>query len=320
MTFHEFCLSRGIIPPDIFTLGKWQRCATVNHPRKKNASVKLDESGTIGWAVNFESAKNAETWSEGNAVERTAEEIALANARLSERIAKRREEEIRGSMRARAAYYAASDLRHAAHPYLERKRLTMLGCAGIRVDKEGALVIPKYRKGKLVSIERIFGDGTKKSAYQAPSKGASFRIWRPGASVTILCEGFATGLAVFEAVPQSTVVVCFSAGNMIEVAKREDWRGMVAIAADCDRDTEDNLGSNPGVEAGKQAAQAIGCGVAWPEFDGGSDWHDLFVARLEIIEETEKLKQWPRSPIKLRQDALLPVKNALMAALKNVQE
>lgn len=318
MTFPDFLRSLQIIPPEHYKLGQWQRCATVNHERKRNASVKLGEDGRHGWAVNFESGAGAHRWSDGNAIERTAEERARDNARLSERIAKRREVEIAGIMRARTAYNAATPLRFANHDYLRRKRLDMTGCAGIKVDTEGALVIPKHRDGKLVSVERIFPDGSKKSAWQAPSKGASFKIWRPGASVTILCEGFATGLTVFAAVPQSTVVVCFSASNLVEVARREDWRGMVAIAADNDADTEANLGTNPGKEAGTKAAEAIGCGVAWPEFDGGSDWHDMFVARLELLEKREAEAQWPRSPVKLRQEALLPIKTALLNAMKFV--
>lgn len=318
MTFDAFLRDLGIIPPEHYKLGQWQRCATTNHERKRNASVKLGEDGRHGWAVNFESGAGAHRWSEGNAIERTAEERARDNARLSERIAKRREEEIAGIMRARTAYHVATPLRFANHPYLIRKRITMCGCAGVKVDADGALIVPKYRDGKLVSIERIFPDGSKKSAWAAPSKGASFKIWRPGASVTILAEGFATGIACFESVPQATVIVCFSAGNMIEVAKRETWKGMVAVAADNDHETQDNLGTNPGKEAGTKAAEAIGCGVAWPEFDGGSDFHDLFFARLELLEKRETLAQWPRSPVKLRQEALLPIKTALLGRMRFV--
>lgn len=337
MTFPDFCRSLGIIPPEHFTIGKWQRCATITHERKRNASIKLDDSGRIGWAVNFETGKSAETWSDGNAVERTAEERARDNAALSERIAKRRGEEMLGIMRARHAYHVATPLRFANHEYLRRKRLDMTGCAGIKVDAEGALVIPKQRDGKLVSIERIWPDGTKKSAYQAPSKGASFKVWRPGASVTILCEGFATGLTIFAAVPQAVVIVCFSASNLIEVAKREEWKGMVAVASDNDHfticQTHKDMGltepmdpceerpdwclCNPGKSAAIVAASGLGCGWACspPEIEG-TDWHDWFLARLALLEEKDKESQWPKSPFKLRQDALMPIRTAMMGAMK----
>lgn len=318
MTFDAFLRELQIIPPEHYKLGRWQRCATVNHERKRNASVKLGEDGRHGWAVNFESGARAHRWSDGNAIERTAEERARDNAALSERIAKRREEEKRAIMFAQASYNVAIPLMHANHPYCIAKRLDMCGARGVRVDASFALVIPMYRSGRLVSTQRIFPDGHKRFITGAPSKGCLFKIWRPGASVTILCEGWATGMVCFQAVPQSIVIVCFSASNLVEVAKREDWRGMVAIAADNDWQTKDNLGTNPGIESGEAAAKAIGCGVAWPEYVEGSDFHDLFVERLEALEKREVDAQWPKSPHKLRQEALLPVKTALLNAMRFV--
>ena len=49
MNFISFAASYGLIIEHAVH-GKWVRCATVDHPRKKNGSYKLE--GTIGWVQN----------------------------------------------------------------------------------------------------------------------------------------------------------------------------------------------------------------------------------------------------------------------------
>lgn len=320
VTFDDFLRGHGIIPPETIQPGRWQRCATDTHPRKKNASVKLDESGNIGFAQDFASMTEAVIWRVDDytltKVERTAEE----NARLTERLAERRAEEIQGTMRARAAFVRGMDLRHANHPYLIRKRCDMLGCAGLKVDAEDWLMVPMYRDGKILSVQRINADGDKRFAAGAPTKGATFRIWRPGAVMQILCEGVATGLTAFAACPLATVTVCFSAANLIAVAEREDWKGMVAIASDNDADTEERTGKNPGVDAARRAAGLIGCGVAIPYSELGTDWNDAFCERLEKLEKENAEKPRPEGPFKLRQAALVPIRNVIVGVARKAIE
>ncbi len=316
MTFPAFLQSLGIIPPEQFQPGRWQRCGTETHPRKKNAAVKLSDDGNVGFAQDFASMTECLVWrivdNTATKRERTAEE----NAALSEKLALRRQEEIRGTMRAATVYKLATPLLHAAHPYLQRKRLDMVGCAGLRVDKDGWLIVPMIRDHALISVQRISPEGEKRFSYGAPTKGATFRIRRPGAPIQILCEGLATGLAVFAACTMANVIVCFSAANLVAVAEREDWRGMVAIASDNDFWTQEIHGKNPGIDSAKRAAEIIGCGYAYPEHISGSDWHDLFMERLELLEKTNADKPYPDSPHKLRQSALLPIRVEVMKAAR----
>jgi phage/plasmid primase-like uncharacterized protein len=46
------------------------------------------------------------------------------------------------------------------------------------------------------------------------------------------------------------------------------------IAADNDHGTEERTGTNPGIQAAQEAAQALSCGVAHPEGIRGTDWAD----------------------------------------------
>lgn len=317
MTFPDFLRSLAIIPPEQFKPGQWQRCATDSHPRKRNASIKLNEDERSGFAQDFATMGECAVWLMSSTTtaraERTAEDIAAS----VERQRLRREMEIQGTMRARTAYVTSEPLRHANHPYLHKKRCDMQGCAGLKVDKDGALVVPMYRDGKLASIQRISADGEKKFAWGAPSKAATFRIIRPGAVAQVLVEGLATGLTAFSACPMAQVIVCFSAANLIAVAEREVFAGMVAIAADNDAGTEEGSGKNPGILAAHRASEILGCGVAIP-YCAGTDFNDMFIERLERIEKEDESEIHRAHPAKLRERALVPIRTAMMSALKKV--
>lgn len=317
VTFADFCRSLGIIPPDQFIPGRWQRTATMMHPGKRNGCVKLDESGAIGYAQDWAIMTECEVW-------RVADDTKpdkLDNAALNARLAARRAEEIRGTMRAQSAYSHATELRNTAHPYLEKKRLTMEGCRGLKVDNSGWLLVPMYRDGKFLSVQRISAEGEKRNFTGAPVKGATYRIWRPGACMLVLCEGIATGLTIFAAMGNANVDVCFSAANLIEVAKRGNWEGLtVAVAGDYDRDTAEIRGFNPGLDAARAAADAIGCGYAVPEFCDGTDFDDLFRERLERIETAENEKRFRAHPAKMRAQALVPIRLLIMEAAKYCQK
>lgn len=320
MTFPAFCSILGITLPEPMPIGRWVDCATQSNPRRKKGRAKLTEDGQAGFCIDYLTMSECAVWTPHVVNDIKRERTAEENAALSKRLALRRQEEIRGTMRAQSAYAKAAELTHANHEYLRRKKLDMNGCRGLKIDAEGWLLIPVYRDGKFISAQRISAEGEKRFATGAPMKGGSYRIWRPAACVTILAEGLATGLCVFAALPQAQVEVCFSAANMIEVAKRGTWLGMVGIAGDNDMDTFERIGKNTGIEAAKEAAKAIGCGYAAPEHIEGSDWDDWFRERLVILEKAEEQKAFRASPIKLRQAALMPIRVALMGVVKNIQK
>ena len=85
----------------------------------------------------------------------------------------------------------------------------------------GLLILPMRVGQHLVGCQMIQDDGTKRFLSGQVTKGASLVIDAKGRD--ILCEGFATGMSVRRAMKylreRYTIHVCFSAGNMLEIAK-----------------------------------------------------------------------------------------------------
>jgi putative DNA primase/helicase len=84
--------------------------------------------------------------------------------------------------------------------------------------------------GNLVGLQLINVDGTKRFLSGQQTKGASLVIDNKGPNV--LVEGLATGLSVRRALKllrqRYCIHVCFSAGNMLEIAKGLDSPIVVA--------------------------------------------------------------------------------------------
>jgi phage/plasmid primase-like uncharacterized protein len=171
------------------------------------------------------------------------------------------------------AYWSGLAPLRDGHPYLEDKGLSMMGCAGLRADG-GLLVIPAMRCGALVSLQTITPAGEKKYRHGCSMKGAAYALTRPGAVLTCLAEGFATGLAIYQSLREASVLVCFDAANMVHVAAAMKLRGMGVVCADNDWATAEQTGINTGIQKGTAAAQAMGCGLAYPQGIEGSDWAD----------------------------------------------
>lgn len=103
------------------------------------------------------------------------------------------------------------------HPYLTAK--------GFPKEKgwvwEGKLIIPMRINGDLVGCQMIDAEGNKKFLYGQQTKKARAEINAKGR--TILVEGYGTGLSVRAALKHAgvryNIVVCFSAGNLEEIAK-----------------------------------------------------------------------------------------------------
>lgn len=149
-----------------------------------------------------------------------------------------------------------------SHPYLSKKRVRGFGA---RQLGEALLIPARDAAGVLQTLQFIYPDGQKRFLTGGRIKGCYCPIGRP-ADVLLLAEGFATAATLFEATGHATAA-CFSAGNLIEVArclraKFPDIR--MVICADDDRGTQ----GNPGRTAALAAARAVGGAVALPVFEG----------------------------------------------------
>jgi putative DNA primase/helicase len=306
--FLQFAQANGIIVPDHFTPGRWVRCKTVNHPRKKNGSIKLADDGQVGWLQDYAVHAEPIMW---RANDSAAQAAPIDRALIARRQAERRAALIEATMGARAYYAACTPIRDD-HPYLTNKGLGVGGCIGLRVDAHGWLVIPMLYNGKILSLQRISPEGEKKFHFGATTKCAYYAIERQGAVITALVEGFATGLTIFQAIPNCRVVVAFNAANLTVVAERMERFGMGVVCADNDHETEKRIGRNPGLDAARAAAEVLGVGVAFPTC-AGTDWNDYVMEQMELAYNGQQFSfSRKRTPIQIQAAAFADVKLKVM--------
>lgn len=277
MRFDQALAVAGLIPREVIADGRWRRCATQDKPRKRNGAYKLALDGSVGFWRNWALDDDVQVWRDDSAI-RPVDESRVRAQRDRER-----RQRIEAMKSARAFWHDAKPMLHL-HPYIARKRLSALGCAGLRVHRD-MLVVPVWHGQWLVSVQTITADGQKRFWPGAPVKAGAFTMERRAHALTAVCEGLATGLAVFQSVKQARVVVAFDAGNLTPVVQRIKPTGAVVICADNDHETQARIGVNPGIEKARNAAELIGCGVAYPEGITGSDWAD---ALLELGEMPQR--------------------------------
>lgn len=267
MSFEQALAASGLRPRVVIADGRWRRCATDDKPRKKNGAYVLHPDGR-GYFKNWATDLDLNKWEEAGAQRATQIDPAVVQRRREEERAYR----IKAMAGARARWAESRPMR-GLHPYLEAKGLTAAGCSGLRVWR-GLLVVPVYFGRSITSIQTINADGEKRFWPGAPVKAAAYVMTRPQGALTAVCEGLATGLAVYQSVRHASVIVAFDAGNLTPVIDRLRPTGNVVICADNDHATQARIGVNPGIQKAENAAELIGAGVAYPQGINGSDWAD----------------------------------------------
>lgn len=268
MDFSTALRSSGLRPRDIVADGKWRRCATDDKPAKRNGAYILHPDGRGYWR-NWATDDSLNSWHDDKVARAVPIDPAVAERHRQQQRAVR----INAIRRARDQWLESRPCR-LLHPYLERKGLSALGTIGLR-EHDGWLVVPVMWRGRVISVQRIHPDGTKRFAVGAPVKGGHYAITRERAALTVLCEGLATGLAIYQCVRNATVIVAFDAGNLLPVVQELKPTGNVIVAGDNDIGTQMRRGFNPGIEKAKNAADLIGAGVVWPEGIDGTDYADM---------------------------------------------
>ena len=302
MTFEDFVKAHGFYAK-IFEPGKWHRCPTANHPHKKNGCYKMSIDNSVGWLKDWTSPGDLYIWKPDNQIsKKPVDQSAIRKHTENER-----RKEIHATLAARE-YYKNSDPLKFSHPYLEKKGLSIIGCNRVRVDKYGNMVVPMTFAGKILSIQRIKPDGTKLFWKNAVTSRTFFLIERKNPVITILAEGLATGLTIFQAVHNSQVYVCFSASNMSKVAADIERHGFGCIASDNDHVTAQRIGVNPGLTCAKKAAEILGIGISVPECNG-TDWNDFFIERIAELTAQQKLEKKQKNYQQLQQVVNFEIKN-----------
>jgi len=206
MSFEEFAQSHGLLIDHVVE-GRWMRVPTTDHPRKKNGAYIFD--GRSGLVQNHAVHESPIRYQSNEPYVPDPH----AAAKRERRIAEQQQKQVDAAKKAAFIY---NNVTVEPHPYLIRK-----GFAEPAKVWKGLLTVPMRVDGKLVGLQLIQADGTKKFLSGQRTKGASLVIDNHGRNV--LVEGLATGLSVRRALKSMrqryTIHVCFSAGNMVEIAQ-----------------------------------------------------------------------------------------------------
>ena len=204
MEFIAFAQQHGLIIDSVVT-DRWTRVPTEDKPNKRNGSYIWDgQSGAVqNWAMHDKPITFRS--------ERRDPFITINRVKQQEN-----QEDLRAKAKSKAVFMMNNAI-DKSHSYLTRKGFPLLKGA----VWNGLLLIPMRIDNKLVGCQMIDAEGNKKFLRGQITKGASLIIDNKGRD--ILVEGYATGLSVREALKDAkkryTIHVCFSAGNMVEIAK-----------------------------------------------------------------------------------------------------
>lgn len=194
-------------------------------------------------------------------LEQSDDDKASRKRELAERDARLAVERETATQEARAIWEAATPA-DPNHPYLTRKGVGPHTC---RQNDGSGLVLPVHSpQGTLQSIQTINDSGNKRFYPGAPM-GLGRMLIGINMGRAILCEGFATGASIYNALPDQ-VCITFSLGNMEKVAREYHAAGKVFV-----------LASDTGLAADKMASLAMELGVPLvvPTCTKGSDFNDM---------------------------------------------
>lgn len=207
MDFYRFAETHGLIIRDL-VMDRWVRVPTTDHPNKKNGAYIFNgDSGAVqNWALHVTPI----TWRDKD---------AKHDPQIKIRVQKAAEDQtIRQEKAAKKAAWILSNAVKSTHPYLAKKGFP----EELAFCWKQFLVVPMRIDGHLVGCQLIDPDGKKKFLYGQKTKGATACFDNKGS--LILCEGYATALSIRRTLKKNAtrycIHVCFSAGNLIEVANR----------------------------------------------------------------------------------------------------
>lgn len=262
MEFIDFCRVNGLIL-DHVKPGRWVRTPTTDHPHKRNGAYKL--MGDIGWVQNHATMVQPETWrhegpqtdGQRRAVVQQAEEFDR-RMRAGWARAEGRSQSLIDSCKVKPHNYLtlkgfADGQGLVADSYTRTKHIEE---QFVEQTDRDVLVVPMrhLHTNALQGAQAIYWAAEsltwkKEMVAGMRAKGAVLRLGSKRTPRTWLVEGFATGLSVQAALRlrrlPDAVLVCFSDGNLMHVAKQLE--GDVAVFAD-----------NDASGAGERAAKATG--------------------------------------------------------------
>ncbi len=215
---------------------------------------------------------------------------------------KRKNDEVRAKKHSEATELARVTWEQLQTPkpdctYLKAKRVYNYG---LRFNPaSNALAVPlRDISGKLLSLQWILPDGSKRYFPNAPLDGAFFSIAldtiKDNPNVPILIgEGYATMAKIYELTGYPCVAAkdCGSLASISNIIHQAFPDNNIFITADDDKNTELRLGYNPGLrDANAVVKRGVAKAVISPPFkspDDGTDWDDFAI--LYGDDRTQKL-------------------------------
>jgi len=236
MSFLIFAHQHGVLIDHhkLFASDRIKRCGTVLKPKSDNGAYFWD--GERGWVMDWSGDAKVIWYNDPHAKPWTDQE--------KKEFAKKRQAQATNQQLAyeRVAQQAEMVLKSASisiHPYLQYKGFT--DEQGMVLNEKLLIPMRNVSTNKLQGYQQIYYDMDarkyeKKMLTGMRAKNAVFHIGNRMADDTWLVEGYATGLSVYHALRScgmnASVVVCFSAGNMVAVASQIP--GRVFVFADND--------------------------------------------------------------------------------------
>lgn len=280
MDFQDFARVHGIMIDRLQPDAKWHRVPTQTHPRKHNGAYRY--CGTHGHIQDHAAHLEPVLWVPDADAKVDHEGIARRAKQASYEILADQE------AAARRAGWILQQCMQEKHPYLESKGFPD-EIGNVWIDEKAGdrkLCIPMRIDGKVVGMQTIsdkpgfekrflFGQKTSDAVYVIDSKGENW-----------FCEGYATALSARLALKATKaryrLVVCFSASNLLRVAKNHGTGIVIA-----DRDLPSPLALNDGGMGWKVAGES---GLPfWRSPEPGMDFND-YSRKFGVFRASQELK------------------------------
>lgn len=283
MSFVDFARAHDVAidPSRLYASDKIKRCGTVERPTSGNGAYFWD--GQRGWVMDWSGEARVIWYEDPHAKPWTDEE---KRAWAAKRATAATDQDKRYQ---NAAFQADVTLRSAKydnHPYLEIKGFKET--RGLVLEDKLLIPMRNVVTNKLQGYQSIRWNGDerkyeKKMLTGMRAKNAVLYLGDRSATEAWMVEGFATGLSLRHALRSigisASVVICFSASNLIQVA--DQIKGKRFIFADND---ESKTG-------GKSAIQT---GLPWTMADQvGWDANDLHLGEslFAVVGKIMELRQ-----------------------------
>ncbi|MDR2646079.1 MAG: toprim domain-containing protein [Holosporaceae bacterium] len=200
----------------------------------------------------------------------------------------REQQQIEAAERAKKMWSESTPVGNNDHPYLQKKKVFSYGLRAYGLHR--SLVVPILDlNGEVSSLQFIDADGVKTFLCGARKKGCFYNVGNLAASRFFLCEGYATGATIREALGNETVIVCFDAGNLESVACALHTKYPDTDFTVC-ADNDFNRAGLVGAEKVLDSIKTVKINVVFPVFmdmfTNPTDFNDL--ANLEGLEAVRK--------------------------------